>query len=302
MIKTARQVKDLTRNLSQGDSFKAQVFIRNYMLERLLERISLSEYRDNFILKGGLLISSMVGNDIRKTMDMDTTIRNMELSISNIKEVFTKISSINLGDNVIFEISDIDYIMDELEYGGLRLHIKTILDNMVTPLKIDISTGDVITPNSIEYNYKLMFEDRKISICAYNIETVLAEKMESIISKSTANTRLRDFYDLYILQELYSDKIDISIFKEALMATSKKRNSIESIKNGNNILSSVANSEEMKLLWKKYQDKFDYARNLSWDKIMDTVSDLYEKQDKLPTKNQIVKKSKIINQPKGPKL
>lgn len=198
MIHTSRQIKDLIKNKANGNSAKAQIMIRNYMMERFMERLSLSEYKNNFILKGGMLISSMVGIDIRSTMDIDTTLKNLPLSVDSAESIIKRIISVRLEDGVTFRIKGITEIMDEAEYGGIRVSFEAMLDMMRIPLKIDISTGDIVTPKEIEYEMKLMFEDRKIEILAYNIETLLAEKLETVVTRGIANTRLRDFYDIYI--------------------------------------------------------------------------------------------------------
>ena len=221
MIKTSRQLKALVRNLTKGDSVQAQIIMRNYVMERFLERISLSKYRNNLILKGGMLVSAMVGLDTRATMDIDTTIKNMPLSIETAKEMIEEIIAIPIDDGMTFSIKSVGEIIDEAEYSGVRANLEATLETMRTPLKIDISTGDVITPKEISYTFKLMFEERTISILAYNLETVLAEKMETVIARGVANTRLRDYYDLYILQNEYTHMINIEQFKEAFLATSK---------------------------------------------------------------------------------
>ena len=221
MIKTSRQLKALVRNLTKGDSLQAQIIIRNYAMERFLERISLSKYRNNFILKGGMLVSAMVGLDTRSTMDIDTTIKNMPLSVENAKEMVEEIIAISIDDGMTFSIKSVGEIMDEAEYSGVRANLEATLETMRTPLKVDISTGDIITPREVSYTFKLMFEERTISVLAYNLETVLAEKMETVIARGVANTRLRDYYDLYILQNQYTHVINREQFKEAFLATSK---------------------------------------------------------------------------------
>ena len=201
MIKTSRQLKDLIRNKAKGDSDKSALFIRNYGMERFLERVALSKYKDNFILKGGMLVSAMVGLENRATMDIDTTIRNFPLDAEHARNIVEEIAAVEIDDNIRFSIKDVSNIMDEAEYGGVRLSLDAFLDTMKIPLKVDISTGDAITPAEIEYRYKLMFEQRYISLWAYPLETVLAEKIETVLSRGVLNTRLRDFYDLYILQQ-----------------------------------------------------------------------------------------------------
>lgn len=276
MIKTSRQLKALVRNLTKGDSLQAQIIMRNYVMERFLERISPSKYRNNFILKGGMLVSAMVGLDTRSTMDIDTTIKNMPLSVENAKEMIEEIIAIPIDDGMTFSIKSVGEIMDEAEYSGVRANLEATLETMRTPLKVDISTGDIITPREVLYTFRLMFEERTISILAYNLETVLAEKMETVIARGVANTRLRDYYDLYILQNEYTHAMNMEQFKAAFLATSKKRNSIQLITEGNRILKEIADSEVMQGLWKSYQNKFSYAEDISWEMVMDSIEKLFE--------------------------
>lgn len=275
MIHTARQLKALVRNRSNSDSKKAQTLIRIYTMERFLERLSVSKYRDYFILKGGILVSSMVGVDRRSTMDIDTTIRNLNLSIEDARSIVEEISAIPLEDGIRFELQDVSEIMEEAEYSGVRLHLTAWLETMRTPIKIDISTGDVITPREIRYSYKLMFEDRSIELYTYNLDTILAEKMETILSRGTVNTRLRDFYDVYILSQQYADEIMAENVYSALMATSKKRGSEKVILDGERILSEIFNSQDMISLWENYQNRFEYAAEAGWHDVMDAVIGLY---------------------------
>ena len=178
MIKTARQLKDLICNLSKDKSADAQILMRNYMMERFLERISLSEYRDKFILKGGMLVAAMVGLDARSTMDIDATVKGATVGIEEVENMIASIISVPVDDGVEFRLKRISEIMDEAEYPGIRVSMETEFDGVITPLKIDISTGDAITPHEVRYSFKLMLEDRSIEIWAYNLETVLAEKLE----------------------------------------------------------------------------------------------------------------------------
>ena len=202
MIHSSKQLKDLIRNLSKEVGIEAHVLIRKYMMERFLERVSSSKYNGSFILKGGMLVAAFVGVEARATMDIDTTIKGIPVTIVDMERTITEISNIDLDDNVKFRIKKVSEIMDEAEYSGIRFSMDAVLDGAVIPLKIDISTGDVITPREIAYSYKLMFEDRTIPIMTYPIETVLAEKLETVISRSITNTRMRDFYDIHILHQV----------------------------------------------------------------------------------------------------
>lgn len=277
MIETAVQLKALVKNKSNGNSNKANMLIRNYAMERFLERVSLSKYRDNFVLKGGMLIAHYVGLDNRTTMDIDTTIKNYNLSQKDIIIMIEEIVTIELNDSMVFEIKNIDDIMDEHEYPCIRVKLECKLQNTRIPLKIDISTGDVITPKEINYTYKLMFEDRSIHILAYNIETVLAEKLETIITRDVVNTRIRDFYDVAVLSVQKENEISIDKLRLALVATAKNRKSLEIIQNGSLILERIEKDEGMKVLWVNYQNRFDYARDYNWQKVMNSIKVLFLK-------------------------
>lgn len=276
MIHTSRQLKALVRNLSKGNSMQAQILIRNYIMERFLERLSLSPYRGNFILKGGILVSAMVGLDTRSTMDIDATIKNLPLSVKSAESILAEIISVPIDDGVLFKMERISEIMDEAEYSGIRASMMAFIDTMRTPLKLDISTGDRITPREVEYQFKLMFEDRSIPVLAYNLETVLAEKLETVLSRGIANTRLRDFYDLYILQHDCMQSFDESTLSAAFRATCAHRNSQAAVSKGLEILHKVRESIEMQNLWTAYQQKFSYAEGISWDAVMDAVCALSE--------------------------
>lgn len=275
MIKTARQLKDLIRNLSRKKSADAQLLMRNYMMERFLERISLSEYRDKFILKGGMLISAMVGLDARSTMDLDATVKGTNVNVEDIENLISAILNVPIDDSVKFKLKSISEIMDEAEYPGIRVSMTTTFDGVVTPLKIDISTGDVITPKEVRYSFKLMLENRSIDIWAYNLETVLAEKLETIITRATTNTRMRDFYDIYILDQLHGNTLNPKIFHTALLATAHKRGTEKYLTDVKDVLDEVEGSPVMQRLWESYCRKFSYAKNLEWNIIMETVRRLY---------------------------
>lgn len=221
-------------------------------------------------------MSAMVGLGTRSTMDIDTTIKNMPLSVETAGEMIEEIIAIPMDDGMTFFIKNVEEIMDETEYSGVRANLEATLETMRTPLKIDISTGDIITPREVSYTFKLMFEERTISILAYNLETVLAEKMETVTARSVTNTRLRDYYDLYILQNEYTHMIDMEQFKAAFLATSKKRNSIQLIADGKRILNEITDSKAMQGLWKSYQKKFSYAEDITWEMIMESIEKLFE--------------------------
>ena len=272
MIHSSKQRKDLIRNLSKEVGIEAHVLIRKYMMERFLERVSSSKYNGSFILKGGMLVAAFVGVEARATMDIDTTIKGIPVTIVDMERTITEISNIDLDDNVKFRIKKVSEIMDEAEYSGIRFSMDAVLDGAVIPLKIDISTGDVITPREIAYSYKLMFEDRTIPIMTYPIETVLAEKLETVISRSITNTRMRDFYDIHIL--LKSQNINADILALALERTAKKRGNFNLLENAESVLKIVKSDEDMKRLWNIYQKKFKHAGEYTWDEVIHSVRKL----------------------------
>lgn len=256
--------------MAKGDSGRSQLLIRNYAMERFLERVSLSKYKDNFILKGGMLVSAMVGLDNRATMDIDTTIRNFPLDCEHAKQIVEEIAATSIDDNIRFEIKDVSNIMDEAEYGGVRLSLNALLDTTKIPLKIDISTGDVVTPAEIAYHYKLMFEERYISLWAYTLETVLAEKIETVLTRTIFNTRLRDFYDLYVLQHAEME-IDTKTLAAALAATCRKRDSEKVLPEYRGILDEIEANTAMREFWKSYQKKNSYAADITWKTVMNAI-------------------------------
>lgn len=275
MIKTATQLKAKVRNLSDGDSTKAQTLIRNFIMERFLERISLSQYRNNFILKGGMLVASVVGLDARATMDIDTTVKSLSLSKEHAQQIVEDIIAVEIPDGLRFRITKVTDIMEEHDYPGVRFFLEATLDQLRQTIKIDISTGDVITPCAMEYQYPLMFEDRSISLWTYNLETLLAEKLETIMARGIANTRLRDFYDIHILTRQKS--FDVNVLKRAFLATSEKRNTANQIPDLFSILLSVEEDETMQQLWNNYREDSFFVGELSWREAMNSVKALAER-------------------------
>lgn len=275
MIKTARQLKDKVKNVSQSNSTKAQTLIRNYFMERFLERISLSAYRNNFILKGGMLVSSLIGLDTRATMDIDTTIHSIPLQLENATHIIQSISEMEVDDGVHFSIVSVAEIMKEHEYPGIRFLLEAQLENMRQIVKIDLSTGDVITPGAIEYAYKLMFEEREIQILTYNLETVMAEKLETIISRSTANTRMRDFYDIVILYRQHKDHLDVPVLKKAFTNTCYVRHSEKLFPEISTILAELATDAETQHNWTVYKKTNYYVENIAWENVLAVLNELF---------------------------
>lgn len=275
-MRNAMQLKAIIKNLAKEKHISAQLVMQNFMLERLLERISVSKYQQNFILKGGFLIAAMVGLDTRATMDMDATIKGLPVNEDTICRMFDEICKIELNDDVTFSFRSIGEIREGDEYSGYRISLFANYPPMAIPLKLDITTGDKITPKEIEYQFKLLLEDRSISVLAYNLETILAEKLETVISRGDQNTRPRDYYDIYILAKLQSSNIESAGLKAALDATTRKRGSAEVIKEYRKIMNMVRNSEIMLRQWENYRKDFEYAEGIAFEEACAAVVGLME--------------------------
>ena len=270
----AMQLKACIRNLATARNIPAQAVLQNYMLERLLERISISRYKDKFVLKGGLLIASLVGIQSRTTMDMDATVMGFPLSEANLESALDEICAIALDDEVRFTLNGIIPIRDNDEYGGFRAALSASYDTINTPLKIDITTGDVITPRAVRYTFHSSFDDKAIEVWAYNVETILAEKVETILRRSVLNTRPRDFYDVYLLSRTQDAIIDHETFQGALKATSEKRMSLPQLEKWNTILEAILNDATMRQRWERYARDNFYARQITFEDVMASVRNL----------------------------
>lgn len=262
--------------MSKEKGISAQLVMQNYMLERLLERISISKYQPHFILKGGFLIAAMVGLDTRATMDMDATIKGLPVTKEMVKRMFMDICSTKIEDDVDFSFNKITEIRARDEYTGYRISLTANYPPMAVPLKLDITTGDKITPREIIYEFKLLLEDRTIRILAYNLETVMAEKIETVITRGDQNTRPRDFYDIYILHELQGENINYTSLRKAVQATAKNRNSIEIVENYKEIISIIRGSDTMQIYWKGYQKDFEYAVDIEFDETLKSLEEILE--------------------------
>lgn len=270
----AMQLKAKIKNLALKNHIPAQAVLQNFMLERLLERISLSKYKDMVILKGGMLIASMVGISSRTTMDMDATLRGYPLTEKAIQEALSEICAIPLGDEVNLELDHITPIREDDDYGGFRVAIIAKYESINTPLKIDITTGDIITPEAIRYAFQSNFENKKIEVWAYNIETILAEKVETILRRSVLNTRPRDFYDVYIIMKTQRRAINKNLFRTALNATAHKRTSLAALRDQDIILQSIQTDTIMRQRWERYCKENYYANGIGFDEVIDTFFDI----------------------------
>ena len=274
---TPAQLKGRMKRLAQKNHADARILLRIFMMERFLERISVSPYRDHFIIKGGILVTSMIGVALRSTMDIDASIKNENLSEEHLLQMLADISAIDLDDGISFRVKRAEQIMDEMEYPGIRVAMEATLGPMPIPLKLDISTGDVITPREIRYDYKLLTEDRSIPLWSYNLETILAEKMQTILARGVLNTRMRDFYDIHELSRLYAETIDVPTLRAAFQATCHKRGTERLLEEGNSILHGLADDPALQKLWASYQKKFSYAADLSYADIIKSASLLFQK-------------------------
>ena len=277
ITKNPMQLKAFIKNKAAEKNISAQIVMQNYMMERLLERISISEYRNNFILKGGFLIAAIVGLDTRATMDLDTTIKGFPLTHESIREIFEKVCAIKVEDDITFTVLRTTDIREGDDYPGLRVSISADYLPLKVPLTIDVTTGDKITPHEVEYSFRLLFDERTISILAYNLETIFAEKLETIISRNIASTRPRDLYDIYILYSLRGEECDMVTLKLALDETAKKRGSFEVMPQYKKVMADILNSPEMKRFWTGYQKEFEYAKDISFEATCNAVIEMLDR-------------------------
>lgn len=272
-MNNAMSLKAKIRNIAKDKNIPAQVILQNYMFERLLVRLSMSAYKDKFVLKGGMLIAAIVGLDNRATMDLDATLKNLPLTPDAIKEALQNIISVDCEDNVCFSYVSIATIREDDIYGGYRVMINAKYDTILTPLSLDISTGDAITPNPVKFIFSEIFDSTKsFDLWAYNIETVMAEKIETILRRSVFNTRPRDFYDAYILAT--TQKFDKKLFLGAMSATAKHRGTAKQIEDVNGIIRNISESRELRDRWNKYRRQFNYAKDIEFDDIISEISKL----------------------------
>lgn len=271
MIHTSKQLKDKVRNISHGDNEIAQVMIRNFIMERFLERVSLSKYKKNIILKGGMLVASLVGIETRATMDIDTTVKALPLNKEDTVKIINDIINISVEDGINFRIAKVTGIMTEFEYPGVRVALEATLDRLKQRIKIDISTDDVIIPSAISYNYRLMFEERSIELMTYTPETLLAEKIQTILARGITTTRMRDFYDVYEL--VNGDKVNVErrLLLEAFSATCAKRKTVFNFLQMERTLQEIRGDKGLEKLWELYRKDNFYVGDMKWPSVCETV-------------------------------
>lgn len=273
---TPEQIKGRIKSVAKQNNADARTLMRIYMMERFLERLAQSEYRDNFIIKGGILVTAMIGVAHRSTMDIDTSMKNLNLSAEDALRVVNQVKDIDLDDGVSFDVKEVSNIMDEMEYPGIRVTMNANVGRLITPLKIDISTGDVITPRAIEFNYDLLLEDRSISLWSYNLETILAEKLQTVLARGILNTRMRDFYDIRMLLDTYKDKVNKAVLKDAFAATCKKRGTDHLQEQAEEIIKIIEADEQLQVLWRAYQKKYSYAAEIDYASVISGVRKLMD--------------------------
>ena len=275
-MKTPEQLKGTIRNTARKYNLMPQEVLQMFLFERILERLSASRYRENFILKGGLLISSMIGISERTTMDMDTTVCGIPMEEDVIITIMYEIVAIDVGDEIVFEVVKIEPIREDDEYKNFRVHLKAVYGKINNPMKIDITTGDKITPAAVEYSYKMMFEDKQVPVMAYTLETILAEKYETIIRRNIGTTRARDFYDLYVLFRSRRDEVRKDILKVAVAHTAAKRGSLGLISEFATICEELRNEEALYRLWNNYIEDNSFAAHLKYEEMVDNVLEVGE--------------------------
>ena len=282
ITKNPMQLKAYIKEKAAEKHISAQLVMQNYMLERLLERISLSPYKHNFIIKGGFLVSAIVGLDTRATMDLDTTIKGFTLTHEAILSIFKDVCAVQIDDDVQFEVLGVADIRETDDYPGIRVSLKANYPPISVPLTVDVTTGDMITPREIEYTFSMLFDDRTISVLAYNLETVLAynletvlaEKLETVLSRNIANTRPRDYYDIYILYALRGAECDKATLRRALERTTEKRGSAKILTQYQEIMREIRDSDTLRRQWNKYSREYDYAKDVSFDDTCNAIEEL----------------------------
>lgn len=270
---SSEQIKGRIRKIAKDKNIDAIVLLRIFMMERFLERLSLSKYKENFIIKGGILISSMVGISLRSTMDIDTSVKGINLTKNEIQNVINEICKTNI-DGINFEIISLEDIMNDADYSGIRISLQASIDKVKIPLSIDVSTGDTITPKEINFEYPLLLENRNIDLYVYNIETILSEKLQTILSRGILNTRLRDYYDILVLLLKYENNINYECFKNAFKETCLKRNTQFTKEQAKHIVDEIEKDEQLIKLWNNYQIKYVYANNIKFNDCIDSIKRL----------------------------
>lgn len=270
------KLKSIISKKAHGNSDISQKFYQLFYFERILERISISNYRGQIILKGGLLLTSIIGDDERTTKDMDATLKGIPLTKNDVEKVFNEILNIDIDDGISFQIISIKDIRLEDEYGGFRLNILSTLDNNKTYITVELTTGDVITPKEMKYNYNSIFEDKKIPIMSYTLETVLAEKFQTIVTRGLLNTRLKDFYDVYILINTKINELSKDNLIKAIKNTFERRETNIDMEQFNEVIKYLNDDKNMNNLWNEYVSKNPYAKGVKFEDTIKAIKEIVE--------------------------
>ena len=274
-----KELKEKSKEIERKYKLNHYELLQRFMFERILERISLSKYQENFILKGGLLLSALFGIDNRTTKDMDTTIKGLNISKEQMVNVLNEILSIDLKDGVKFELVDVTDIREDDEYGGNKYHLIGKLENLKINLDIDISTGDTVVPRELEYSYPSLFKDKKILIYTYNVETIISEKIETILRRGQYNSRMKDYYDIHMFLSKFKDNIDIDILKLSIKHTFNKRESFDYLKDYAQILDGIVSYDRTVNLWNIYTKKNKYANDIKFEEIINELREFISNLD-----------------------
>ena len=274
MINNVQSLKDKAKNFAYKNNIQVQVVLQNFMFERFLERLSKSKYKDKFILKGGFLLSSIMGINVRSTMDIDANITGIDFNETEIRNLVNEISNIDLNDNVKFKVDKEKTIREDNEYGGYCYKIIGQFYNIIIPFFIDISTGDIVTPRAIEYKYKTLLEDEYIELYTYNYETIIAEKFQTILTRSVANSRMKDFYDIYYFITYKWNDINRKSLKKAIKTTFEHRGTEKDLQNIDKIINLIENDKIMYARWESYKNRFEYAKDIEFKEVIQTIKNL----------------------------
>jgi predicted nucleotidyltransferase component of viral defense system len=269
--RTPEQLKGQIRSFAEKKNLQSQEVLQMFLLERVLERLSKSQYKDNFILKGGMLISSMLGIAERTTMDMDTTVTGINMEEQEIERIIREILRLNVGDGIEFEFEKLEPIREDDDYNNFRAYFTAHYGKIANKMKVDITTGDEITPKAIKYSYRTILDNDKIEVMAYNTETIIAEKYETIIRRNIGTSRARDFYDLYMFYHLYEDSIDAEVLKLAVLKTARKRGSLELMSEWQEIIDDMKEDSTLKALWNNYCENNIYASEISYEEVVKMI-------------------------------
>lgn len=274
---TPEQLKSRIRIIANEKGLSSQEILQMYLFEHVLMRLAKSPYRDNFVIKGGFLIASMVGVNERTTMDMDASVCGISMEEDVIIRIVKDILALDIGDGIEFVFDRVEEIREASKYNNYRVLFNAVFGKINNPMKIDITTGDEITPSIIEYSYKTILGNDSIDIKAYNLQTILAEKYETIIRRNIGNTRARDFYDLYVLYNLNKENLDYVQLSEAVKNTAKNRNSFDDILEARDIIEDISNEDSLKTIWKNYQEEYTFSGNIDYDSLIECLTEVCEK-------------------------